>query len=420
MFDKIKKLGLKKVYDQSMLNYKKDGITPDIGKVQKIILDLHKEATNKYKELKSPISCSMDTYIDIWIKKTISLDVATLAVKTASEYPPNFFKGSIDFFTAFPHEEINNLHRKIYDAPLEDRPKIWKLYFTNSSKISLSKLEQLFIKISKEKIAFSKSKGFKNDTEMFIDQYKMPNIDYVSFLKNIDSVIKFCNLQLPKSKNLPTNFYSEFSSICYICNQKQFPFNDIVDVQKYFENNFKLIKKFKNKINIVLGDKSEMANKKEDDSFLISILSKQNNRHKMSDLIHEFCHVENYLEMMTKNINPFDIGRYIREKEAIKLEFKILKKYFPDLFRSMLGSILSTLQRVLFELELSNQSNMLPNKLYAKCFNRCYLSQKQESNFSYLVEPNIVFNHYFLFPYAVAYVNILSLQNPDREAVVFS
>ena len=420
MLHKIKKLGLKKVYNQSILNYKKDRITPDIDKVQKIILDSHKEAINKYKELKPPITCSIDTYVDIWIKKAISLDVATLAVKTASEYPPDFFKGSIDFFTVFPHEEINKLHGKIYDAPLDERHKIWKLYFTNSSKISLPKLEQLFIRIPKEKVAFSKSKGFKNDTDMFIDRYKIPNIDYNFFLKNIDDVIKFCNGHIPEGKDLPTNFYSEFSSVCYMCNQNQFPFDNIAGVQSYFENNFKLIKKFKNKINIVFGEKSEMTYIKETDTFQISLYSKQNNRHKMSDLIHEFCHVENYLEIMSKNINPFNIGRYTREKEAIKLELKILKKDFSGLYKSMLGSILGTFQRVLFELELSNQSNMLPNKLYAKCFNKCYLSQKQKSNFSYLIEPNIILNHYFLFPYAVAYVNILSLQNIVRENVVFS
>lgn len=409
MIDKIKKLGLEKVYNESISNYEKDGISPDINKVQKIILYSHKEAVNKYKELIPPITCSMDTYVDIWIKKAISLDVATLAVKTASEYPPNFFKGSIDFFTAFPHKEINNLYQKIYDAPLKERHKIWKLYFINSSKISLSKLEQLFMKVAKEKVNFAKNKGFKNDTEMFIDRHKIPDIDYEFFLKNVDRVIELCNSQLPENKDSPINFYSEFSNVCYMCNQKEFPFNDIVDVQKYFEENFKLIKKFKSKINIEFGEKSEMTYKKEDDSFLISIFSKQNNRHKMSDLIHEFCHVENYLELMSKNINPFDIGRYIREKEAIKLEFKILKKDFPDLFRSTVFGTLGTFQRVLFELELSNNSNIPSNKLYANCFNRCYLSQKQKSNFSYLIEPNIVLNHYFLFPYAVAYVNILSL-----------
>lgn len=408
MLNKIKELGLEKVYDEAILNYKKDKIYPDINKVQKIILDSHKEAVNKYGELKSPITCNVDTYADIWIKKVISLDVATLAVKTVSEYPPNFFKGSIDFFSAFPHEEINKLYRKIYDAPIEERHKIWKSHFTNLFKISLSKLEQLFMKIAKEKVNFAKNKGFKNDTEMFIDRYKIPNIDYDLFLKNVDRVIKFCNHQLPNSKNLPLNFYSEFSSVCYMCNQKQFPFKDIIDVQKYFENNFKLVKKFKSKIDIEFGEKSEMVYKKEDDSFLISIFSKQNNRHKMFDLIHEFCHVVNYLEMMSKKINPFDIGRYMREKQAIKLEFKILKNDFPNLFKSSMFGILSTFQRVFFELELSNNSNIPSNKLYAKCFNRCYLSQKQKSNFSYLIEPNIVLNHYFLLPYAVAYVNILT------------
>jgi len=245
---------------------------------------------------------------------------------------------------------------------------------------------------------------------MFIDQYKIPNIDYELFLKNIDKIIDFCNTQLPEENELQVNFYSEFSSVCYMCNQKQFPFKDINDVQKYFEDNFKLIKKFKDKINIITGDKSEMTYKKENDTFQISLASKQNNRHKMSDLIHEFCHVVNYLDMMQKGINPFDVGRYIREKNAIEMEFKILKKDFPDLFKSTLVGILGTFQRVLFELELSNNSKILPSELYAKCFNRCYQSQKQKSNFSYLIEPNIILNHYFLFPYAVAYVNILSLQ----------
>lgn len=408
MLDEIKKIGLEKIYNQSILRYKNERITLNIVRLQSKILSAYKEAVSNYIKLRFPLTCDLNTYINIWIKKVISIDVATLAVKTASEYPPNFFKDSIDFFSTFPHEEINKLYRKIYDAPLEERHEIWKGYFTNSSKISLSKLEQLFIKISKEKVNFAKSKGFKNDTDMFIDQYKIPKVDYDLFLKNVDRVINFCNHQLPVSNNLPVNFYSEFSSVCYICNQNQFSFNDIGDVQKYFENNFISVKKFKSKISIEFGEKSEMTYKKEDDSFLISIFSKQNNRHRMSDLIHEFCHVVNYLEMMSKNINPFDIGRYIREKEAIKLEFKILKKDFPELFKSTIFGILDTFKKVLFELELSNNSDMLPNKLYAKCFNRCYLSQNQRSNFSYLIEPNIVFSHYFLFPYAVAYVNILS------------
>jgi len=414
MIDKIKKLGLEKIYNQSILNHKKDQIVPNINDIQKIILDSYKEAVNKYKELIPPISCDINTYIAIWIKKTISLNVATLAVTTSSSYPLNFFKGSIDFFTIFSHEEINKLYRKIYDAPLEERHKIWKSYFTNSSKILLSKLEQLFMKIPKEKVNFAINKGFKNDIEMSIDTYKIPATEYKSFLKNIDTVIKICNTNLPQEKDLPENFYSEFSRVCYMCNQTQFPFKDRSSVQSYFQDNFKLIKKFKNNINIVIGDRSEMTYIKEDDIFQISIASNQNNRHKMSDLIHEFCHVVNYLDMMQKGINPFDTGRYIRERKAIEMEFKILKKDFPDLFKSTLFGILGTFQRVLFELELSNNSKMLPSELYAKCFNRCYLSKKQKSNFSYLIEPNIILNHYFLFPYAVAYVNIIVSTNIDK------
>ena len=319
----------------------------------------------------------------------------------------NKFRDSINFYESFSDIQLKDIRKNVYDAPLEQRESIWKSLFSPHTNLQKDKIEKLFIKMSIERERFAIDKGYKSAIDMFLDRYKIPNNEYLKFLKNVDKVIEICNKNLPPKKDLSTLFYSEFSGTCFICNQKDFPFKDIKSVQKYFEDNYKNVKKYKNKIVIKSGEKSEMIYKKESDTFEIYLGTSLNSRHKIADLLHELCHVETHLKYLSNGVNPQEVGMYEREKSSTKLEFEILSRDFPELYNSTLGNVLRIFKMTLFEIELYKNQDRDLSKLYAECFNRCYRDGNQKTNPTYLIEPEIILTHFTKMAHTIAFANLL-------------
>jgi len=126
------------------------------------------------------------------------------------------------------------------------------------------------------------------------------------------------------------------------------------------------------------------------------------------DLIHELAHVVSMLKIFKKDKHLAFMGTYYWEKLAIQIEMNFLNKYFPKLFLAKLGNILQIIHQTLFEIEIYHDPKKDPDELYAICFNRCFKGASQKNNRSYLLNQDILYHHFRLLPYAVAYTNTLT------------
>ncbi len=291
-------------------------------------------------------------------------------------------------------------------ASPEKRANVWQ---DLSLGLNIKEFEKRFIEMTKERNKFVRNKKYSSRLNMDLDRYKIPKKDYDKFTINIDKIIDTCNRELKSTNRLANWFYSEFNIPCYICQLSEFPFNTIKETFNKTVSTNKMLNKFKKKIIIKLEEKqSQMLYKNKSDSFEIIINKKNNIRHQAIDLIHELSHVLVYLNNFKKDINPIDIGTYLREKEAIKIERKILKSISLDLYKALFyNEILLLLHGTIFEIELHKNPEQNLGFLYASIFNKCYKNAKQKVNYLYILDKNIIFKPFSSLPHTIAHVNLL-------------
>lgn len=355
-------------------------------------------AKNQYFKLQKPKTCDLETYINIYTNHILSEKTANKKIKAIDiDNPPKKYAAQVEFIKIYPPDILNEIKNKIYNTPAINRAKVWK-----ELNIPVDTLEQKFINAIEARIKIAQSKGYKKYIDMFLEKYGISQKEYLYFKKSIKNTIEYCNQNLPKNDNLPDWFYSNFNLPCFICRQKDFPIKDTKEVLNYFIGKYPLIKKFRNKIKIEIGEVSKMSYQYKIDSFLITLAKKANKRHRIVDLIHELSHVLWYLEMLTKNKNPYQTGLYQRELGATQIEFKNLNIISERMYQGQMAEVLLTLRRVLFEIELYNKSEQNLSKLYAKSFNICFKDAKQKYNPTYLLDDKLIMNPFYNLPHAIS------------------
>jgi len=394
---------LKRIYEEYLPRYELQIKSFNPKELKRLILKASWEAENSYEKLAEPKTCDLDTYIGIYVEKTVDKNFASKTIREISlKNPSSPFRASANFFSTYPLELQDALMKKIYDAKPEDREKVWK-----DLKVPMKGIEKKFVKMIISRVRLARSKGYSDYVDMLLDKYKISNSDYKCFLGDINKAIEFCNLQLPGDDSFPDWFYSNYNLPCFICRLPEFPFTSFDDAIEFVAKKHRILSKFKNKINITLGNDSKMNYEKETDSFKITIERRENKRHRIVDLIHELGHVIDYLMCFKRGISPLERGGYIREREAARIEFALLKKVSPDLYKASLAGVLLTLRRVLFEIELYKNPDQDLSKLYAETFNRCFKKAKQKSNPLYILDERIIARPFSTLPHAVASVNVL-------------
>jgi len=393
----------KSVLNKYLRLYNAKGILVSTRKFRHKIIKAISQAEKSYKELKKPRTNSINVYIDIWVRKVVIKDLASRNMQTASiDNPPSFIKSLIEYLSLFPSAFRKKLNKKLYNTQPKKRKKVWE-----SFNLPFGKIEKTFKRMVMGKTKFAQKKGYDTYIDVFLDKYQISKTSYKSFIKNVDQIIKYCNQQFPKTKNLPNWFYSWINSPCFICEVNPFPFRNQKQVLGLIIKEYKILEKFKNKLIIKPGEGSSMSYKKETDHFEITINKHINNRHQIMDLIHEISHVVVYLNSFNKEINPLEKGSYWREKKALEIEMKILKKLSPLLYRALFGEFLTVFRRTLFEIQLYSNPHQNLNKLYAQTFNQCFKKAKQKNNPLYILDEYITSHPFSTLSHAVAQVEVL-------------
>ncbi|MFH1601431.1 MAG: hypothetical protein ABIB61_00555 [Candidatus Shapirobacteria bacterium] len=306
-------------------------------------------------------------------------------------------KALVGFFRLLPPDLIPRLHHEIFKAPFFQRTKIWQDW-----NLPIKIIEKKFVQLTMARQQLAKKQGYSSFLQLILEKHKIPRRDYDAFIKSIDRQILVFNKQLSNSKPFPSWYYSKFGRPCAICLAKSFPFNNLNEVLDSVIEKERILKKFESQIKINLGKNSAVNYKNKANIFAITIDKNLNNRHQMADLIHELSHVVAALNSFQKKVDYFQKGAYWREKEALKVEMRVLKKQQDIFWQNLIIECLLVWRRELFEIELYRDPNQDLSKLYAQTFNRCFPGAKQKSNPLYLLDERIILAPFSSLPHALA------------------
>jgi len=383
--------------------YNAKGASVSTRKLRHKIIKAIYQAKKSYKELKTPKTNSIDIYIDIWVRSVVIKDLASRSMQTVLvDNPPSFVKSLIEYLSLFPPALRKKLSKKFFNTQLQTRKKGWEGF-----NLPLRKIEKTLKRVVMGKTEFGQKKGHNAYIDLFLDKYQIPKTHYLGFLENIDSTITYCNQQLPKIKNLPSWFNSWTNSPCFVCKMDPFPFRNRKQVLDLIIKEYEILGKFRDKLIIKSGENSSTFYVKETDHFEITINKHLNNRHQVMDFAHEVSHVIVYLNSFNKEINPLEKGIYWREKKALEIEMKLLKKLSPTLYKALFGEFLIVFRRVLFEIQLYSNPQQDLGKLYARTFNQCFKKAKQKNNPLYILDEDISSRPFSSLPHAIAQGEIL-------------
>ncbi|OQA37208.1 MAG: hypothetical protein BWY53_00032 [Parcubacteria group bacterium ADurb.Bin326] len=405
-----------------MLNKRLEIVCQDYyGRFQKVKIDTSLDylrkladkqtprAKKNYLRLSKPRTCSLSTYVTSWVidvlqRQFILKTLRKVNLNSSSQDP--YDQALTSFFYHLPRELMPYLRKEIFNAPFHQRQKIWQ-----SFNLSIKEIEDKFqnlVEAGKNEI---QTRNYSSFFDVLLEKNKIPQNDYLQFINNADQLIVSLNHQLPKIKNFPSWFYSEFNLPCFICQLDSFPFHSLKETFSFVVRQYPILEKFQSKIEIKIEGKNTFAIYDiKRDVIKIKIKEGLNIRHQAVLLIHELGHAISLLNNLHEGRDLlFAIGKYGAEKEAIKIEVDVLKKASPLLYRASLGEVLLfPFRNTLFEIELHQSPKKNPSKLYARSFNRCFLEAKQKDNPLYLLEEHFIASPFFQLPHAIARYHVLS------------
>lgn len=391
------------IYEEYLALYKAEGIQLQADELRTIITKAKKESKANYDKLREPKTSLIDRYINYWVRQEITKDIAARTVKRVTlNNPPPSLKASAKYFSLLPYGLHEKLRKKLFNTKPDKRKALWENF-----DLPLDEIEKRFKEMTIERIGFARKKGFSSYADMHLDKYKIPKSDYEKFTKDTDNIIEYCHQQLSKINNLPKQSYNKLNRPCYICSISTFPFETLEEAQDHIVKKYKILDKFKDKIDVKLADSSMMFYKKETDSFVITLDKNTNTRHQIVVLIHELSHVIFYLRFFKKGKNPLGEGVYLREKEALETGHAFMERLSKPLYQAIFGESLLLFRRILFEVSLYTNPNQDLSKLYAKTFNRCFQRAKQNINPLFILDEYIVLKPFSTLPHAIAHASVI-------------
>lgn len=396
---------LEKISLEYYQKYQEEGISVDLKQLSNTARAAANKAEDNYSKLLSPKTCPKEVYLAHWAREVLDRDfVLRTLIPINHKNPPSepHLQAMVDYFSLLPLELIHGVNQKINNTSPADRKKLWE-----SSNFPIKEANDKFTKLILARRNYFLEKRRLSLPGTFLKQFKIPKSAYQEFIQNKNEVINFCNEFLPDVGKLPSWFYSELNLPCYLCRLSEFPFGNFKEVIDFVFQKYSSFSAFKPKVKIKMGEETHVKYEKKTDSFLITIDRYANFRHQATGLIHELGHVISFLKDFQNRLDPLEKGKYYEEKNAIKIQFSVLKNLSENLFRASLAEVLLTFWKIMFETSLYENPNQDIEKLYANTFNICFKGSNQKKNPFYLLNEAIITSPFSSLPHAVAYYKIL-------------
>ena len=366
------------------------------------------KAEENYYKLPKLKTCSLDTYICLWVKESLDNKLALKTLRKVDlQNPKDSLSESLASFIYYlPQELIPSMRKRVFSSSFLERKNIWQDF-----NLPLNEVEKKFKDLIEARIEDVSERNYSSFFAVFLEKYQISQELYNQFVKGVDRLIADLNSELPRVKSLPSWFYSEFNLPCFICQLPDFPFKSIEEVFGFVEKEYPLLREFKQKVKVSFTqeEKTFTVYKTRQDIIEISLGEEANIRHLAIALIHELGHAISLLDYLRKGEEIlFAGGKLEAEKRAIEIETNLLRKISEDLYKATLGEVLLfPFRNTLFEIELYKNPKCDVSRLYAKTFNRCFLKARQEDNPLYLLDEKIIFEPFALLPHAVARYQLL-------------
>lgn len=296
----------------------------------------------------------------------------------------------------FPLKEINHKALELNKADIFQRPKIWE-----SFDLPVVALSQAFRDLIVARNNFQKTQGHTDQLQASLANHQIPESSFSTFEKKLDTLINFCQENLPADIRLPDYSYSEFYQPCFLCQLPDFPFKSLPDARSWLVLRLPDVANHQDKLHHITSDSSYTERHPGEGHITISINKNQNIRHQTLDLIHEYSHVSDRLS------HPQTSGKFHVEKAAYTIMFPLIKKLAPEIFRAYLAEVLLLIRKNLFELTMYRNPNDNPSRVYAETFNCCFPQARQDTNNTYLLNDDFVMKPFRSLPHIIAQSELL-------------
>lgn len=378
--------------------------------LNKLINHSFKDAIDSFHKLDLSKTYCLSAYVAYWIREELIkvFTIKTLRKVSWREGDPGEsqdLKTIKNFFSILPPGSFVSLSQRLFRAgSLAKRKNIFRQY-----QRLFDKLRKPFEDLVGWRNVFAQKREYPNYISYMRQKDKIENEEYELFIKNVDQIISYCYAQLPKVENLPCWFYSQYNQPCFLC---LMPFPKELSTEKVLDivaGLYPQLKSFLPKVRIVYTDKARTLYIKEDDLFEVSIRKNVNQRHQMIDLVHELGHVIYFIDSFTNNVDIMKCGKYVAEKAALRVAFRVLNSIDPKILKAYCADLLQVIHRSLFELAIYFEPMQDYDRLYARLFRKCFPCSSQRSNPLYLLDEHIVEQPLTSLAFTVASVNLLSL-----------
>jgi len=396
---------IEKILIEYQMKYRKAGVDVSLDNLKQTAKAGIKEAEKNYTRLESPKTSCKETYITYWVRENLEKDLArkTIIKIDRRKFPSEpYFQAISEYFSLLPIPLLYRINQEINNTPPAKREKLWK-----DLNFPIEEAKSKFIRLISTRIEYFLKKEKMSPLEFSLKQFNIPKKDFQRFKSEKYKTIKKYNELFPNTGNLPFWFYSEYNLPCFVCRLAKLPFEKQKEALEFVFQKYPSFSAFKSKVKIKTGESTSIKYDKTKDNFLITIDNYANFRHQIMGLIHEMSHVISFLKNFQNGLDPLEKGRYFQEKDAINIEFSLLKDLSEDLFRASLAKALIAFWTTIFETELYKNPNQNDiEKLYAKTFNLCFIKANQKRNPFYLLNDKILTAPFSSLPHVVAYTNI--------------
>lgn len=408
--EKIKEAIILPISKEYYSLFHKEGVDISSDDLNKLINRSFKNAVNNFHKLNLSKTYYLSAYVAYWIREEL---IKVFIIKTSRKVSlrednpreSQDLKAIRNFFSLLPLGSSAFMEQRLFKSPsLVKRKNIFGQY----QKL-FDKLRKPFEDLVGWRNILVQKKRYPNYISYIRQKDQIPNEEYELFIKSVDQIISYCYAQLPKVENLPCWFYSQYNQPCFLC---LMPFPKELSTEKVLDivvGLYPQLKAFLPKIRIIYTNKARTRYLKENDLFKMSIRKNVNQRHQMIDLVHELGHVIYFIDSFANNVDILKCGKYIAEKAALRVVFKVLNSIDPRILKAYYADLLQVIRRSLFELAIYTEPIQNYDFLYARLFRKCFPCSSQRSNPLYLLDERIVEQPLTSLPFTVASVNLLSL-----------
>ena len=296
-----------------------------------------------------------------------------------------------DYFGVADMGKLRDMGADIFN-PKKNLSQRKKAFATH--KKTILALKPLFKQCVREQNKLAEKNGYKSRTDFINQHHGISKEKFKLFLKKVDLVITELNQKFPDLPQEAADWYwSEYNipNAPGLATKKVYTVPD--DILEMIKKKVPEVVTILPKIEIRgIEDFYPASRYDENKKKVIIFINPRRTRISGAlTFIHEISHAVVDFDCLNKGIDPMGDSKYWNEKEAYKVESRLIKKLFPKkIHEAWLANFLNNITFTLFEYEIYNHPERNFDRAFARANNRCYLKANQRENPFYVLDSYLI------------------------------